>query len=305
MDPENLSSYEQEGDAPDLTTTWGRRTLALRIKADIDAACVRLYADKDKRRHLGASLIGHECDRHLYYNFRWFSTKEPDARMLRLWDRGHLAETRYITWLKEAGFILEDRGNDGAGNRLRIARMAAGHFGGTADDRTDVIQRYNLTEPLLLEYKTSQTGAEFNKLSTETVIGAKPQHYHQMNVYGRFLGLKYALYICGNKNDDDLYVDIVELDWEAADKDVKRAEKIIFAQVPPDRIRRTPTYYLCKNLCEYKGVCWDGEQAPRNCRTCALSWPIEDGKWHCQQWNATIPNDVEKVGCPAYTAIRD
>ena len=36
------------------------------------------------RSHMGASLIGGECSRAIWYGFRWFTRPNHDARLLRL-----------------------------------------------------------------------------------------------------------------------------------------------------------------------------------------------------------------------------
>ena len=46
------------------------KALAKRILEEIDEYCVRTY-DGGHRSHLGASLIGRECKRYLWYVFRW------------------------------------------------------------------------------------------------------------------------------------------------------------------------------------------------------------------------------------------
>jgi hypothetical protein len=42
-----------------------------------------------RREHLGGSQIGRECDRALWYGFRWATAPDFDGRLLRLFDTGH------------------------------------------------------------------------------------------------------------------------------------------------------------------------------------------------------------------------
>ena len=44
------------------------------------------------REHLGASVIGRECDRALWYEFRWITRAAQGGRMLRLFETGRLEE---------------------------------------------------------------------------------------------------------------------------------------------------------------------------------------------------------------------
>jgi hypothetical protein len=49
------------------------------------------------RPHLGASLIGKECARQLWYTFRWVSSTSHRGQLLRLFRTGHLEEARMVS----------------------------------------------------------------------------------------------------------------------------------------------------------------------------------------------------------------
>ncbi len=85
---------------------------AQQIKDAIDAYCAEAY-DDGHRTHLGASLIGHECSRHLWYVFRWVRHERFPPRMLRLFNRGHREEARFIEWLRGIGWEVSDRPSKG------------------------------------------------------------------------------------------------------------------------------------------------------------------------------------------------
>jgi hypothetical protein len=86
----------------DLEAPGVAKLLAKRILADIDAYCQEEY-DDGPRTHLGASLIGRECKRYLWYVFRWCHHPKHDGRLLRLFNRGHREEDRFIEWLEGIG----------------------------------------------------------------------------------------------------------------------------------------------------------------------------------------------------------
>jgi hypothetical protein len=56
-------------------------------------------SDNDPRFYCGASAIGTECARARWYDFRWATDVKHEARMLRLFDRGHSEEYRVMQWL--------------------------------------------------------------------------------------------------------------------------------------------------------------------------------------------------------------
>jgi hypothetical protein len=89
----------------DLNTKGTALQLAKQIKSDIDEYCEKKF-DDGFRWHLGASLIGHECKRYLFYVFRWCFKENFDGRMQRLFNRGHREEERFIEWLEGIDFTV-------------------------------------------------------------------------------------------------------------------------------------------------------------------------------------------------------
>lgn len=65
----------------------------------------KIYNEQDTgfRNHLGASSIGNECLRALWYTFRWATRAKHKASLLRLFQRGHLEEDRFIGYLESIG----------------------------------------------------------------------------------------------------------------------------------------------------------------------------------------------------------
>lgn len=76
------------------------RTLLARIDNVIEQHQVAGQSDNTPRFYCGASAIGKDCNRERWYDFRWASTKRFEGRMLRLFDRGHREETRFLDWLR-------------------------------------------------------------------------------------------------------------------------------------------------------------------------------------------------------------
>lgn len=61
-----------------------------------------------RRRHLGGSLIGRECLRELWYSFRWGTVTLHDGRLLRLFNRGHKEEFRFVEYLQQIGVEVRE-----------------------------------------------------------------------------------------------------------------------------------------------------------------------------------------------------
>jgi hypothetical protein len=254
------------------------------------------------RSHLGASGVGGECGRKIWYGFRWATLQKHDGRLLRLFNRGHLEEARFIAMLLTIGVQVYQQ--DENGKQYRISG-AGGHFGGSGDGVAIGIPDLDPNTPALAEFKTSAE-KPFLKVKKEGVRSAKFEHYVQMQVYMRKMGLAVALYMVVNKNNDELYAEIVPLNSAVADEFISRGENLVWAEVPPTRLSDSPSWFECKWCWDYMGVCHLGHQPHQNCRTCTNSKPLKDGKWYCNV-NAEAPKILSQEdqfkGCEEYKRL--
>lgn len=249
------------------------------------------------RSHMGGSLIGGECARAIWYGWRWVTKPKFPGRILRLFNRGHLEEARFIALLLMIGVQVYQQ--DAQGNQFRISH-ANGHFGGSGDGVGVGIPDLDPATAALLEFKTHGEKS-FKELVAKGVRDAKFEHYVQMNVYMRKMGLAVALYAAVNKNTDELYMEIVVLDIAVADQFLDRGEKLISLQDPPSRLNESPGFWKCR-FCDHRGVCHNlpGAKAEVNCRTCKFSQPGENGQWVCNRYDQIIPKELQLTGCKDY-----
>lgn len=282
------------------------KALAKRILEEIDEYCVRTY-DGGHRSHLGASLIGRECKRYLWYVFRWCLHEKTTGRQQRLFNRGHREEARFIEWLEGIGFKVWFENRDEATNengeypQYRISDVM-GHFGGSLDGIAILPERYGIEEPVLLEFKTNGTGAGFNKLAEDGMPIAKPEHFAQTSTYGKKYNFRYCVYLNINKNDDSLHIEVVKLNHGLGEQMIMKAEQIICSQTPPARLSDNPTFHKC-GYCHMKDVCHKGAVVEVNCRSCAFARPVENAEWFCEVHNGNIPKEFIPKACPSYKAI--
>ena len=282
------------------------KALAKRILEEIDEYCVRTY-DGGHRSHLGASLIGRECKRYLWYVFRWCLHEKTTGRQQRLFNRGHREEARFIEWLEGIGFKVwfenRDEGPNEKGEfpQYRISDVM-GHFGGSLDGIAVLPERYGIAEPVLLEFKTNGTGAGFNKLADDGMPIAKPEHFAQTSTYGKKYNFRYCVYLNINKNDDSLHIEVVKLNHNLGEQMIMKAEQIIMSQTAPARLSDNPTFHKC-GYCHMKEVCHKGAVVEVNCRSCAFARPVENAEWFCEVHNGNIPKDFIAKACASYKAI--
>jgi hypothetical protein len=284
----------------DLANPADRATLEQLIADDVETFCANYY-ESGHRNHLGASELGKECWREIWYDFHWVKKEQFSGRMLRLFNVGHSAEPRFITYLRSIGFEVKEFSEDGKQFRISGAK---GHYGGSLDGMCKAPSRYQLIEDIVLlnEYKTNNTGAGYTAVADKGVAKAKPKHFAQMSQYGFKYGLKYGLYMIENKNDSDITFKIVKLDWNLGAQMERKAEEIIFAKEPPNRISDNPAFFNCK-YCDKAGICHGNEVPEKNCRSCRHSSPVDNAEWLCSIAQQNIPKDVIPLGCPQWLPI--
>lgn len=250
------------------------------------------------RSHMGASGIGNECARAIWYSFRWTSKSEFTGRTLRLFNRGHLEEGRFIALLLAAGLQVFQQ--DENGKQYRISAYG-GHFGGSGDGVGIGFPELPPGAPALLEFKT-HNDASFKKLKKEGVRASKFEHYVQMQVYMIEMNLAYAMYHAVNKNDDELYVETVVRD-ETGPQFISRGVSIVQMREAPKRVSNSPGWVACL-WCDHKPVCHLKFAPQQNCRTCTHSVPVQDGTWMCENPcrvdNPILSVQTQKQGCTLY-----
>jgi len=251
---------------------------------------------EDHREHLGASLIGHHCDRFLWLTFRWAASPQFGGRVLRLFDTGKREEARVYAELRAIGVDLHTE-EDG---KQIVCRDETGHFGGSLDGIGLGFPEAEKTWAVL-EIKTANSRA-FANLRAKGVQAEKPQHFAQMQVYMGMMELNRAMYICVNKDTDDLHTEWVHFNKEKYRDLLVRAERTVKRTTPADRISEDPANWLCK-MCDMYKLCHQAEPAEANCRTCCHSTPTANGKWHCHEHDKELSAEDQRKGCDSHLFI--
>ena len=284
--------------------------------------------DREHRNHLGASSIGDECVRYLWYKFRWMEKEvfvnyktgeDVSGRMLRLFNRGHREEPVLLAHLRNAGAKIWEYDpslplKDGKPQQFRCTGVN-GHFGGSLDGIILWPQFHE--DYMLLEMKTYNC-KRFMELQKCGVATSDPKYMAQMVVYGDAYSLHYAVFIAICKDDDEIHIEVVRLKDATVhltgnDGTLEaltivelraRAEYIINSPTAPDRIKyASPTFYKCKT-CTMKPVCFGTEPADKNCRSCKFLQPIANKQWFCHKHQTTVPEETIKQEWPCHEEIK-
>ena len=246
------------------------------------------------RPHLGGSQIGTECERALWYQFRWMATPKIDGRTLRLFETGDREEERLIDNLRSVGVRVFAR--DPHDGKQFTRKQFGGHFAFSADGIGSGFAESS--KPHLLEFKTMNQKS-FDDINKHGLKKSKPVYWAQVHVGMHLLGLERAFFLATNKNTDAIYGERVTLDREFAESLIEKARRIIFAEEPPAKLSNDPAWYQCK-WCSYADICHRQALPEINCRTCAHSTAKEDGSWACERYDVTLDDGQQRSGCDAH-----
>lgn len=257
-----------------------------------------------KRGYLGASIIGHPCERYLWYTFRQSTKPDIDGRAYRLFRTGDLEEARLVDDLRAIGCEVHEV-DPATGQQFEVTDFG-GHFSGHMDGCALGIPGAEKAWHVL-EFKT-HNAKSFAKLKKEGVRASKPMHFAQMQAYMHKTGMTRALYLAKNKDTDELYAERVRHDKAFAEGLMARAERIITSTTPPERIASRPDWYEC-SWCDAKEVCWGGDMAlpilSISCRQCCFATPRMDGKarWICEKHGRALSESDQDRACDDHLCL--
>lgn len=250
------------------------------------------------RSHLGASTLGHACDRWLWLSFRWAVQPSFPGRILRLFRRGHEEETNIINDLRAIGMDVRKVSSQ---HRVDFGSHVSGSLDAIIDSGVPGAPKTKH----VAEFKT-HSKKSFDALVKDGVEKSKPEHFVQMQVYMSGTGLDRALYLAVCKDDDRIHTERVKLDKEVADKAVRRGHYIALSDRMPQPLSTDPSWYQCK-FCDAQEFCHESKTTKHvNCRTCAHSTAKEDSTWRCERHDADgIPVDFQRQACDSHVLHPD
>lgn len=234
---------------------------AEQVSALVDAAILADHEKKPRRAYIGASSLGDECSRKIQYRYLDIPIDEDKkfpAKTLRIFALGHVLEDEMVKVLRMAGFDLRTQDSKGKQFGFSIADdQIAGHIDGVICGGPNVIGY-----PCLWENKTA-SDKKFNEFVRHGVAKANPVYAAQIAIYQAYMDLTEnpALFTVVNKNNSEIYYELVPFDAELAQRISDRAVNILTASKANDilpRIAQTQDYFACR-MCEFQKTCWDSQ----------------------------------------------
>lgn len=260
-----------------------------------------------QRGYLGASVVGHECDRYLWFVFRGAVREDVEGRMFRLWQTGHREEVRLLDDLRAIGCEV----HTGEGGEQFGLALHGGHFSMHMDAVALGVPEAPKTWHVV-ECKTHKDDS-FRDLVKKGVRVSKPMHFAQMQAYMGGFKLDRALYLAHNKDTDELYSERVDREPAVYKRLLERAERIVSASKAPEKCSTRADDWRCK-LCPAASLCWGGvEGAPavpipaRSCKTCVHATaetkrPGSTPTWSCDRYKTDV-DPAAGAECPTHLLL--
>ena len=245
-----------------------RPGIAERVNAAIDAALIAEREATPPRTYLGASRLGHACERALQFEFAGAPKDEGadfGGQTLRIFEIGHQLEDLAIRWLRAAGLDLYTRkGNRPDGEQFGFS-VAGGRIRGHVDGIiADAPAALGLHTPALWECKT-MNARNWRACVKDGVAVAKPVYAAQIALYQAYMegtvpgiSANPALFTAINKDTAELYHELVPFDAGLAQRMSDRGVRILQATDAGELLPRIATsrdFFECR-FCPWAARCW-------------------------------------------------
>lgn len=277
----------------------------------LDAADRALKAVRDaepKRGYLGCSSIGHDCRRALWYAFRSCDDSDIGVRGYCAIEDGERGERVIIDRLRRVADLTLHDVDPSSGQQFAVSAVG-GHLRGHLDGAVlGLLQAPKTWAVFEAKVCNEKKFAQLVKLRAEDEKGAlrrwDPIYHAQAQAYMGLTGMTRHWLVCATPGVRDWTAVRTEFDADEYERLMKRAEAIITAPEPLERLSEKPEFYTCK-WCNARAVCHEKRIPAPSCRTCVHATPELDGdaRWSCALHKCDLTIIAQRHGCPDHVYI--
>ena len=207
--------------------------------------------EDDERNYIGASSIGSDCLRAIWYQFKGVKAQSVPAKFRRTWAIGKALEQVVYNWLCDIGMVIWR-------NYPELVHPTMPFFKGNVDGVCVKGLKDN-TPKAIIEIKTAKD-ASFKIFVKKGVKVWNPQYYAQIQAYMGLSGenelnrINSTYILVLNKDNSDISDELVTFDPEFYKKLEEKAAFVYGANAEPPRIHGSALWYQCK-MCKFNKVC--------------------------------------------------
>lgn len=233
------------------------------INGHVEAGLQRKRDLQERRPYVGASGVGHNCERATQFEFAG-APRETDFKpeTLRKFDLGHMGEEIARAWFIDAGFQLVQR-NQRTGHLFAFSQMDGrfrGHPDGVFIGGPEI---GGVGYPCLWEAK-SVGSKTYREIGKDGLKKARPGYYAQVAIYQAYLDLADhpAIFTVNNLDTGEQLHLLIQFDAEEAQRMTDRAVRIVQSTEAGELLPRPfkdKTYFECR-FCAFANRCWGMEK---------------------------------------------
>jgi hypothetical protein len=204
--------------------------------------------ENDSRDYIGASSIGSDCLRQIWYQFKGVKAQKVPTKFRRTWAIGKALEQVVHNWLVDVGIVVWR-------NYPELVHPTMPFFKGNVDG-VWMKSRYKIHDQIpkaIIEIKTAKD-ASFKIFVKKGVKAWNPQYYAQVQAYMGLSGIHSTYILVLNKDNSDISDELVLFDPEFYKKLEEKAAFVYGANAEPPRIHGSALWYQCK-MCKFNKVC--------------------------------------------------
>jgi hypothetical protein len=202
------------------------------------------HTEEAPRYYIGASIIGSDCLRQIWYESTGQLSSGVPNRTRRTWKVGSILEHYVVGLLEEAGLKIE-RPNE-QNNYWSVCDKTHTYFQGHFDGVL-------VEKKAILEIKTAKDSS-FKIFIKSGCKKWNPKYYAQIQSYMGMSGMNLAYIVVFNKDTSEIFDECISFDPDFYQELKDKAKMIYSAISPPPRINGSPIWYQCKT-CKFNKVC--------------------------------------------------
>ena len=200
------------------------------------------YPEEEPRDYIGASNIGSECYRQIWYEFTGESGEPVSPKIKRTWEIGKALEVLILNWIESSGIEISRIWFDLKDKELSYFR---GHV--------DAMCTKEGEAQYIIEIKTAKD-ASFNLFVKNGCKSWNSRYYAQLQAYMGMSGIHNAYILVLNKDNSSIMDECIEFDESYYESLKLKARMIYEATMPPPKISGSPLWFACK-MCKFRKIC--------------------------------------------------
>lgn len=198
--------------------------------------------DRKTRDYIGASSIGSDCLRQIWYEYKGYQATEVPTKIRRTWMIGRVLEGTILDWLEESGIEVLRTWPDLVAEGISYFR---GHI--------DSVWMKKGKPFAILEIKTAKD-ASYMKFVKNGLKIWNPQYYAQVQTYMGMSDIHQTYIVVLNKDNSEISDELIMFDVDFYQKLLEKAVLVGNAKVIPPKINGSPLWFQCK-MCKFHKIC--------------------------------------------------